>query len=383
MRPAVRRSLFIGLGALLSVVSAIGQAPSDAKPLMSDQAFKNIQALKGIPVNQFMATMGFISASLGETCTDCHIGESGGSWDRYADDTPRKRTARRMIAMVSAINKSYFAGQRVVTCYSCHRGGERPRITPSLADLYGPPHPEEPDQIFKEGPNKPTADQVLDRYLEALGGAQRLASVTSFTAKGTYKGFSDIDTNPLDLFAKAPNLRTTVVHTPNGDSTSVYDGRIAWNAAPATDSPVPVLELTGGDLDGARLDAELAFPAQIKQTLKQWRVGYPATIDDKDMQVVQGTSDGRYPVNFYFDKKSGLLVRLVRYTDSPIGLSPTQIDYSDYRDVSGVKMPHKWTVTWLDGRAIIELSQIQTNAAIDAARFAKPAPPVTRNPTKK
>ncbi len=364
---------------LLSAVSARSQARPDAKPLMSEQVFKNIQTLKGIPVNEFMATMGFISASLGETCTDCHIGESGGSWERYADDTPRKRTARRMIAMVSAIDKMYFAGQRVVTCYSCHRGGERPRITPSLADLYGPPHPEEPDQIFKEGPSKPSADQVLDRYLEVLGGAQRLAAVTSFTAKGTYKGFSDIDKNPLEVFAKAPNLRTTIVHTPNGDSTSVFDGRTAWNAAPATDSPVPVLELTGGELDGARLDAELAFPAQIKQTLKQWRVGYPASIDDKDMQVVQGTVDGRYPVNLYFDSKTGLLVRLVRYSDSPIGLSPTQIDYSDYRDVSGIKMPFRWTVTWLDGRALFELTQVQANTGIDTTKFAKPAP----SPAKK
>ena len=90
---------------LLSAVAARSQAASDAKPPLSDQVFKNVQALKGIPVNEFMATMGFISASLGETCTDCHIAESGGSWDRYGDDTPRKRTARRMIGMVSAINK--------------------------------------------------------------------------------------------------------------------------------------------------------------------------------------------------------------------------------------------------------------------------------------
>jgi len=359
---------------LLSAVAARSQAASDAKPPLSDQTFKNVQALKGIPVNEFMATMGFISASLGETCTDCHIAESGGSWDRYADDTPRKRTARRMIGMVSAINKQYFAGQRVLTCYSCHRGGERPRVTPNLAELYGPPHPEEPDQLVREGPNKPTAEQVLDRYLAAIGGPQRLGAVKSFTAKGTYKGFSDIDKNALDLFAKAPNLRTTVIHTANGDSTTVFDGRAGWTAAPATDSPVAVLELTGGELDGARLDAELAFPAQIKQTLKQWRVAYPATIDDKDMQVVQGTIDGRYPVNLYFDSKTGLLARLVRYADSPIGLSPTQIDYSDYRDVSGIKMPFHWTVTWLDGRAIIELTQVQANAAIDGSRFAKPAP---------
>jgi len=359
---------------MLSVVLATAQSRTAATPQMSEQAFKNIQALKGIPVNEFMATMGFFSASVGENCTFCHVPESSGNWDRYADDNANKRTARRMIAMVNAINKNYFAGRREITCYSCHRGGDRPRITPSLIDLYGPPRPEEPDELFKEGPDKPTPDQILSMYLQAIGGADRLARLTSFSAKGTYKGFSDIDKNALELYAKAPDQRTLIVHTGNGDSTTVFNGREGWTAAPATDSPVSVVTLTGGDLEGARLDAELLFPVHIKDALKQWRVGYPATIDDKDAEVLQGTADGRYPVNLYFDSKSGLLVRSVRYTDSPVGLSPTQVDYSDYRDVSGVKMPFRWTVTWLDGRALVELTNVQPNAAIDASKFARPGP---------
>ncbi|HTC90331.1 MAG TPA: c-type cytochrome, partial [Bryobacteraceae bacterium] len=120
---------------LLAVVVANAQD----KPVMAEQAFKNIRVLKGIPVDQFMATMGFFSASLGETCTDCHSAESGGNWDKYADDNPRKNTARAMIGMMNAINKTYFAGRREITCYSCHRGVERPDVTPNLADLYGPP----------------------------------------------------------------------------------------------------------------------------------------------------------------------------------------------------------------------------------------------------
>ena len=50
------------------------------------------------------------------------------------------------------------------------------------------------------------------------------------------------------------------------------------------------------------------------------------------------------------------------------------MDYSDYREVAGVKMPFKWTVTWLDGQSTYELTSVQPNAAIDASRFAKPAP---------
>lgn len=342
---------------------------------MAEKVFKNVKVLTGIPVDEFMATMGFFSASLGMTCTDCHTAESGGSWAKYADDTELKQTSRRMIGMVAGINKAYFGGKREVTCYSCHRGGDRPVLTPSLVELYGPPGPtREPDQLVQQS-GKMTADQILDKFIDAVGGAQRLAGVTSFVGKGTYQGYAESEKHPFEIFAKAPAQRTTILHGgPGGDTVNTFDGQNGWIAAPATDKPVSLLELTGGDLQGAKLDAELAFPAGIKQDLTQWRVGFPAEIDDREVQLVQGTVDGRYPVNLYFDSKSGLLVRWVRYEDSPVGLNPTQVDYSDYRDVGGVKMPFHWITTWLDGRAITELTEIQPNVPIDASKFAKPAP---------
>src|SRR5207249_8775321 len=112
-----------------------------------------------------------------------------------------------------------------------------------------------------------------------------------------------------------------------------------------------------------------------KQALRNWRVGFPITIDDREADVVQGTGAGQSLAKLYFDRESGLLVRLVRYTDSPVGRIPTQIDYEDYRDVSGVKIPFRWKVTWLDGRSTFELSDVQPNVPIDAAKFARPAPP--------
>ena len=129
-------------------------------------------------------------------------------------------------------------------------------------------------------------------------------------------------------------------------------------------------------MEGAKLDAALSFPGQIKQMLKDWRTDFPSTtIDDNDVEVVQGTGAYNTPVKFYFDKKSGLLVRLVRYTDTALGLIPSQTDYSDYREVSGVKMPFRWTVTWTDGRSTVELSDLRVNTPIDAAKFARPTPP--------
>jgi photosynthetic reaction center cytochrome c subunit len=370
-KPKIPSAAAITAACLLSAVCADGQIRPEQRSQMAEQVFKNVTVLKGIPVNQFMATMGFFSASLGENCTFCHVQESGGSWERYADDNANKRTARSMIAMMNGINKTYFGGRRALTCYSCHRGGDRPRVTPNLAELYGPPLTEEPDAMQAPSAKAPSADSVLDKYIEALGGARRLAGLTSFVAKGTFQGYAE-QKRPVEIFAKAPNQRSMVVRGGADDSTTTYDGRAGWIAAPTTERPVPVLDLTGGDLDGAKLDAILSFPARIKEALNQWRAGFPGFIDDRPVQILQGTSDGRYPVNLYFDGKTGLLARLVRYTDSPVGLSPTQIDYDDYRDVAGVKMPFRFTITWLDGRSVIALTEVQPNIPVDAAKFSRP-----------
>ena len=359
---------------LVGVALAGGQTTPAERPPMVEAVFKNVQVLKGIPVNQFMETMGFFSASLGADCTFCHVTESGGSWEKYADDNAHKRTARRMVLMMAAINRDNFGGRQVVTCYTCHRGCNRPKVTPSLAALYSA-SADEPSDVIAPAPGAPSADQILDKYIKALGGANRLASLTSFAAKGTYQGYGDPEQRPVDVFAKAPSQRTTIVHTRDGESTTTFDGRSGWIAGPSGERPVPVLALAGGDLDGVRLDAELSFPARIKQALRGWRVGMPDTIDDRQVQVVQGTGDGGALATLYFDGESGLLVRLVRYADSPVGRIPTQIDYADYRDVSGVKMPFRWTATWLDGRSTIELSEVRPNAPIDAAKFRRPSPP--------
>jgi photosynthetic reaction center cytochrome c subunit len=366
--------------------SQSAKAGTDQKPQMSEEAFKNIQVLRGIPVNEFMGTMGFFAASLGMNCTDCHVTESAGNWDRYADDTPLKQTARRMVLMENLINRSDFGATRMVTCYTCHRGVQHPEVTPSLDEQYGAPPPEDPDrvEVLPKAPDSPAAaEQILDKYIQALGGAQQLAKLNSLTAKGTYAGF---DTNfqkvPAEIFAKAPNQLTMTNHLPGGDDTTTFDGREGWYAA--ADKPQPLIMLTGGELDGARLDAALSFPATIKQDLSNWHAGFPPVkINDRDVQVVSGTAAGGTRIKLFFDKESGLLMRQARFIDTAVGIIPLNIDYSDYRAVSGVKMPFKWTLTWVDGQSTTELSGVQANAAVAAAKFVKPPATTSRGPAPK
>jgi outer membrane lipoprotein-sorting protein len=359
-------------GAAIVLAQGAGQPQ---RPPVAEQVFKNIQTMKGVPADEFMTTMGVFSAALGMSCEDCHASNDS-KWENYALDTSvKKRIARRMIAMMGAINKEYFNGRQVVTCYTCHRGTSPPRVTPNLSTLYTAPI--EPEHMIVQAPNVPTADQIFDKYIQAIGGPQKLAALTSLAATGTSAGYGpESDRRPVEIYAKAPGQRMSVIHTSNGDSTNVFDGRSGWIAAPL--KPIPVLAVSGQALEGVKLEAAMFFPGRIKSALGKWRSGFPATIDDRDLQVVQGTGDGGLIATFYFDPESGLLARMVYYSASVVGAAPTKIDYSDYREVAGVKMPFRWTVAWVDGKETWQLNEVQPNVPIDAAKFVRPLPPAAK-----
>ena len=380
--------------ALLVVGLAVAQTASQEKPLLAEQAFKNVQVLKGIPVDDFMETMGVMAASLDFDCSDCHVGAGTDQVD-WAADTPRKVMARIMINMVANINKNNFAGRQVVTCWTCHRNRDKPLVTPVMETIYGTVTIE-PDDVIAAADGMPSAESILDKYVQAAGGAQRLAGLKSFVGKGTSVGFGGFGGGgEVELVAEAPDKRATIIlfkEAPGrGDQIRTYDGRTGWVRTPL--NVLGEFQLSGGDLDGARLDAQLSFPGQIKQLLTNLKTGPPATITDlsapssqsslqsdvtlgqsHDVDVVQGNGPRGLLVTLYFDRKTGLLLRELRYGNSPIGRVPTQIDFADYRDVNGIKLPFRITYAWLDGRDSIVLSDIKANIPVSEAKFGRPAP---------
>lgn len=382
--------------ALMSLASASGRvepptlprAAIAAKPLKAEQVFKNVQVLKGISVKEFLETMGFFAASTPFSCGTCHGYSTGGSWESYAQDTPMKKSARKMIRMMSALNRTYFKGTRGISCYSCHRNTDTngPQVIPSLANQYGNPAPEDPEEISEQAPGSPPPEQVLDKYIQAVGGAERVAGFTSFVARAAYQGYDDPGTIPAEISARTSGQFAQVVHGYNGDSTWVDDGHSAWVAQSERDAPAPLLALAGGDLDGSHLEAGLYFPAHIKQLLSNLKVGFPLNgvttliserpgVDDRELIVMQGTTAAGNSVKLYFDTNSGLLVRMVRYTKLPVGWAPTELDFADYRDVSGIKIPFRIAKTWVNGHSVTELTSIDLNVPIPDAKFRMPAPP--------
>ena len=367
--------IFAAAGIAFASVLGIRLA-AQAQPPMAETVFKNIQVLKGIPVDDFLNTMGIMCAALGADCADCHAG-AGTDTVKWEAETPRKLMARRMVQMMAAINRDNFSGRQVVTCWTCHRGRDRPLVMPSIDTVYGTPDLSMDDLITRPFPGEPSPDQILDKYIQALGGAQRLANLTSFVATGTSLGFRGFGGGgQVQMFAKAPNQRATIIKfaesTGRGDVVRTFDGSGGWVATPL--AVVREYALGGSELDGARLDAQLSFPGQIKQALTNWRVGAPDSIEGHDVRVVQGTGSRGLIATLYFDSASGLLVRMVRFGASPIGRAPTQVDFADYRDVAGagIKMPFRWTFGWLDGRDTFELKDVRVNVPIDPAVFGRP-----------
>jgi photosynthetic reaction center cytochrome c subunit len=368
--------LWIGFAFVSPAAAAQGPAAAPPTPRKAGEAFKNVttSTLKEVSVDDFLSTMGVISGALGFDCADCHPGAGTDRADFVIDSIPQKKTARRMIEMVATINRTNFAGVQRVTCFTCHRGREVPTTTIALDNLYSAP-PVEDDDVVPPAAGGPTADQILNKYIDALGGAERLAGLTSFVATGTSIGYGGFGGDgEFAIYAKAPNQRTTLITFKNdpdrGASVWAFDGRTGWIKTPR--GLLKDYELIGGELDGARLEAQMAFPGQIKQALNNWRVGLTRSIEDRDYLVVQGSGPRGLLATLYFDPQSGLLARMVRYSPSPIGRIPTQIDYSDYRDVGGIKLPFEYRFSWLDGTYTAKLQEIKTNVVIDAAKFARP-----------
>jgi len=367
--------------AVCAVVTRAARAQSGAGPQAgasvpaakkAEEQFKNIQTLKGVPADQLIPSMQFIRASLGVECDFCHV---QGAFEK--DDKKPKQTARKMMEMMFAINRDNFEGHREVTCYSCHRGSPDPVATPIIAAEDAKTAPEG-KKVESKDASGPTANDLFDKYLQALGGAAAVEKVTSRVAKGTIDiGGKQV---PSDVYSKDPGKRASFMHLPEGDSVTAFDGHEGWIGVPGR----PVREMHGSDVDDAAIDADLHFATHLKQMFTEAQVRGIEKRGDHEAYLVVGRREGKPPLRLYFDSQSGLLVRLIRYVETPLGHLPTQIDYADYRDVGGLKVPFGWTVARPSGRFTIQVTDVKQNVPVDDAKFARPpAAPEESNPPPK
>ncbi len=380
-----RFAIAVVLSATISVAWAQNQpsaqpateaAAATAKGQTSGEFFKNVttSALKDLTPSDFLGAMGVMTAAVGYDCSNCHPGAGTDQMDWVSDKIPQKRTARKMVNMVATINKQNFGAAQMVTCWTCHHGLDLPTTSIALDKLYGAPNDEKRDVVVPDN-SEPPATQILDEYIQAAGGAERLAGLKSFVATGKSIGFSGLGgTAAFQIFAQAPDRRGVWIHFPEhpdrGVSAWTYDGSQGWISAPR--GFLGEYELTGSDLAGARLDAMVSFPGGIKSAFPTWRVGVEDVLGDREVYVVQGSDRTGLLGTFYFDKQTHLLLRYVRRTPSPVGRITIQQDFDDYRDVDGIKFPFKYSFLWLDGRFTADISDVKVNVPVELTKISKP-----------
>src|SRR5882757_878968 len=345
--------------------SLLTPAQEPPAPKTAAQQFKNVQVLKDIPADQLIPTMQFIAGALGVDCEFCHV-----EHDRDKDDKKEKQTARKMIEMELAINKSNFKNEIEVTCYTCHRGSPHPVGVPILTISTGKP-PEHHEISAQE--SLPAAEQILEKYLAAVGGAEALHKIKSRVQKGT------VDTGgeqyPIEIYSEDPEKRLSISHASFGESVTAFNGQAGWLATPRGVHP-----MNASERQSARIDAQIYFPARIRELYQEFKVLPGETIDGHATFLVNAAGLSTPPLRLFFDQQSGLLLRLVRYTETPLGRNPAQVDYTDYRDANGVKIPYQWTLTRTNGSFTIRITSVQQNVPIDEKLFVMPPVPESPHP---
>ena len=367
--PHVKFRLAYASAVALLLTAGHATAQTAALVKRADEQYKNLKVLGATPADTLNQGMHLISGELGVDCEYCHAEQM----DWVADEKKTKDTARDMMTMMIEINRRFFKGEQAVTCYTCHQGHPIPVSTVVLPV----------GDYFKEkepGPAMPSVSQILSKYITALGGEQSLKKITSrvITAQ------QDIPTGPggtiptpaqIEIYQKAPNLMLRIATTKESSLHSGFDGKGAWaqDVRGRVGGPVEMEQVR------ERRSADFYEPLDIGKEFPKMKVEEIEKIGAADVYVVLGEPSEGLPVRMYFDVKTGLLLR--RYTATPThsGLSPYQVDYSDYRDAGhGVKYPYRIHMepsgarTEFASHSTIRISKIQENVALDDAKFVRP-----------
>jgi photosynthetic reaction center cytochrome c subunit len=331
----------------------------------TEQRYKNIQVFKGLPASELQSMMTFIASSLGVSCNHCHVG--GGAFEK--DDKPTKQTARRMVQMMRNINDTNFGGKTVVTCNTCHRGSPRPVSVPALTSN-ATPGAEAGGAAATTDASLPSAEQVIDKYVEAIGGKAALASVNTRLVKGSRVN-ADGSVVPTEVYQKAPDKVLTIVNYPNVSFFAAFNGTDGWSGDSRGAG-----EITKELLILTKRDSEFFFGARFSQLYTGMSLAGKQKVGEQEAYVVNATSPEGGTESLFFDTRTGLLLQRHVEVKTPLGSYPFQIKYEDYRVVDGIKLPFAlhWSRPGLQWSR--KITEVKHNVPIEDSKFN---PPPARN----
>ncbi len=339
------------------------RAEQDGRP--AEQVYKNIQTLKGeMTAGRLMIVMGMFTKSLGVNCNHCHV---QGEFEK--DDKPAKETARRMLRLTGVIAREYYNGNSPINCYTCHRGQTQPAsMPPAPADTASKSESAPPE--IKPADAKANVEAILEQYIQAIGGRAALERVTTRVKTGTLVAQGGMKA-PLEVYEKAPNKTLTIFRAPHGVNQMGFDGAAGWTKTPEQG----LREETGPQIDFIKSEAEFYKELKLKERYSKVTLLGQAQLDNREAYVIEAAPPRGQPEKLYFDRQSGLLVRIDSVSDLGREKMQVQAYFEDYRVVDGVKLPFairraRPGFTWT-----YQFNEIKLNTPLDDAKFNKPAAP--------
>jgi hypothetical protein len=353
------------------------------KTIAQEGREKNIKLLGDMPVSQFIPVMNYFASSLGRRCNFCHV-NTNGQWDYAADTKPEKNTAREMIKLVLDVNKNSFKGETQVGCYTCHRGRNNPQSVPTLPLPLPSPPPggpggggqtpgAQPQGSPSPRPTPIPADDIINKYVAAIGGQAAIDKIKTRTMKGNIVG-SNGQSMTYETNQSGADKAYEMFKTGQGTMERAINGATGWEK-----NPQGVHELTGGQFTQIKQQSALFRNLRLKEQYTRMRVAGRDKVGDRDAIIVAATTADNQQERLYFDAENGLLLRRLTFLRTMVGVIPTQSDFSDYRDVDGVKFPFTIVTSSINAGSPIsttKLDEIKLNPAVDDSKFAMPpAPP--------
>jgi len=376
-------ALFLIFDSRSEVVRATkAQAPQEKTV---DQVGKNIKVLTGLPESQLIPVMNFFAASMGRRCNFCHVNNQG-QWDYASDAKPEKAAAREMIKMVLDINKTT---ERLkldpVSCYTCHRGRTSPQSIPMLplplpspppngGAAGGPTPGASPQASPSPTPVLPSADEIFSKYAAALGGQASIDKLKSRTAKGTVTQANG-NSFQFELTQAAPDKFYLLVTTPQGTVERGFNGQVGWEKTTRG-----VREITGAELITFKATNGLFTLLKLKEQYSKPPRVRKDKLGDRDVYIVDGTTNDNRRMRLYFDATSGLLLRRTTTMPTMVGIIPDQVDLEDYREAEGLKFPFTARAAGIEvgnPTSTRTFTEIKLNVPVDDAKFNMPPKPAT------
>jgi hypothetical protein len=351
--------------------------PTASPEKTAEQVFKNIKVLNGLPQSEFYPVMRFMAASLGTQCGFCHVFKDG-QLDSAADDKPEKQTARVMIKMVREINKTIAQSNPTVSCYTCHRGRTSPQGGPTLPEPLPSPSTfagsaTQEVSAWTEANSTsvlPSADEILNKYITALGGGTAVDQVRSCVIKGITATASGKFV-PYEAEQMIPDQAHEIFTIQNVTYERVINGPRGW-----LKNYSGVADLMGQRLAEQKLSFPLFMILRLKEQYASLLVSAPDKIDGRDVYVLSAIRPDNKRERLYFDVESGLLRRRVSYIPTMVGTIPQQTDFEDYRKVGGLRLP--FTIQgYVDANSPIiirKFTEIKFNTPVDGSKFNQPLP---------